>query len=216
MKEIYKNKCGEDLDFDCMTRKSQVFYKTWYLAELWTKLRLLSLNRYWCWFVFCLLKDKNQINASQNPTLLQLPEHWLPPPCWNIIIPKSEHQRRIVKFKPSCFMLKFPQKLCGDQRRHLVTRPGQARTYTSNMRRWDWTFLIMSGSLDLNIKPGYWGDNHNGHHHHQQSLTSHYQPVTHSGGWAGTAGGLYVLQLREWGEVRWGEGRSGRQEARKD
>ena len=97
MKEIYKNKCGEDLDFDCMTRKSQVFYKTWYLAELWTKLRLLSLNRYWCWFVFCLLKDKNQINASQNPTLLQLPEHWLPPPCWNIIIPKSEHQRRIVK-----------------------------------------------------------------------------------------------------------------------
>ena len=92
-KEIYKNKCEEDLDFDCMTRQSQVFYKTWYLAELWTKLRLLSLNRYWCWFVFCLLKDKNQVNASQNPTLLQLPDHWSPPSC--NIINYSEHQLRM-------------------------------------------------------------------------------------------------------------------------
>ena len=140
MKEIYKNKCGEDLDFDCMTRKSQVFYKTWYLAELWTKLRLLSLNRYWCWFVFCLLKEKNRLNASQNPTLLQLPNQWSTP-SYNIIN-YSEYQLRIrldlrLKFTPPVlfYLLKFPQKLSEDQRRHLVTLARLGRAKYEEMRR---------------------------------------------------------------------------------
>ena len=76
------------------------------------------------------------------------------------------------------------------------------------MRRWDGTFLIMPGPLDLNIKPGYWADNHNAHHHHhhhhqslstQYSVVTMYQPVTQDGDG-------YVLHDRS--EVRRGGGLS--------
>ena len=72
--------------------------------------------------------------------------------------------------------------------------------------RWDWTFLIMPGPLDLNIKPGYWGDNHNGHHHHHQSLTSHQSPTTLE--LRVEAAGCLACELRDWVRLR-GEGPEG-------
>ena len=137
----------------------QPSYKTSDLPELWS-----SPNSFHWTFIIDidLCRVGGKIKILSKPCFSDLVKH-----NNNYPIPDNLMIFLVFRFWFNCIMdwqkLQSTDQSCGEPRRNLVT----VSETDSNMTRWDGTFLIRSGLVDLNIKPGYWGDNHNSHPRHQ-------------------------------------------------
>ena len=142
-----------------MTLQSQPFYKTSDLPELWS----WPNSFHWTFITdIDLCRVCGKIKILSKPCFSDLVKH-------NDNYPIPDNLMIFLVFRSwfNCIMdwqkLQSTDQTCGEPRRNLVT----VSETDSNMTRWDGTFLIRSGLVDLNIKPGYWGDNHNSHPRHQ-------------------------------------------------